>query len=253
MTSRRDLIKASVAASAMSIITSHSTTGFARDKNPGYVEDKPGQNKKLVDHFMWAAVDLDTATAEFEKLTGVRPEFGGRHQGFGTHNALVSLGNGTYMEVLALDPEQSADNPIVREIREMNSPEILAYHLQRSDLENTVQVLQGLGIPYTGPLDLGRKRPDGSELNWRLLFPESPVFKHALPIFIDWMDAPHPSKSAPGGCILTHFEVGHARDDELREIYQALGVTVKVVKSEQAYVRAILDSPKGEVSLQGRL
>ena len=211
------------------------------------------QPAKIVDHFMWAAVDLDKATAEFENLTGVRPEFGGRHPGFGTHNALVSLANGSYMEVLALDPEQSADNPIVREIAELQSPEILAFHLQRSDLESIVETLQELEIPFTGPLDLGRKRPDGTELRWRLLFPESPTFRHALPIFIDWMDAPHPSASAPSGCTLTHFEVGHTRPEELKNIYRRLGVTVEVVKSENAHAKAILDTPKGEVILQGEL
>ena len=47
----------------------------------------------------------------FHELTGVQPAVGGKHPKLGTHNALVSIGNGAYFELLCRDPEQPLDGP----------------------------------------------------------------------------------------------------------------------------------------------
>lgn len=252
MTSRRKLLKTTVAASLVSVLGSARLRGDTLTNDSQEGSDMQ-QGKKIVDHFMWAARDLDSACDEFENLTGVRPVFGGVHKGFGTHNSLVSLANGSYMEVLALDPEQQVDHPIAQEIAELSVPEILAFHIQRADLESAVAVLEKWNIPVNGPFDLSRRRPDGKLLEWRVLLPESPQYKHAVPVFIDWMEAPHPSATAPTGCELVHFEVGHPRRDELVKLYAALEVDIPVVQSSYAYAKAVLQTPKGEVVLTGNL
>ena len=65
-----------------------------------------------LDHLILAVGDLEKGIAEFTEKTGVKPTFGGVHKGIGTHNALVSLDNGMYLEILA--PE---DNGGVIEFR----------------------------------------------------------------------------------------------------------------------------------------
>ena len=253
MTKRRTILKTCLALPVMSVLNTRSSH---TDNNGSKLFDKGTSMKdgvKIVDHFMWAAIDLNSACSEFERLTGVRPAFGGKHPGFGTHNALVSMNNGSYMEVLALDPEQAVEGPIAEEIALLKSPAILAFHIERADLEGVASVCEEMDIAYTGPFDLSRQRPDGEVLRWRLLITGSPVFKHALPIFIDWMDAPHPSTSAPTGCQLTHFEVGHPKHAELTSHYEKLDVSLPVVHSRVAFVKATLDTPNGEVVLQGLL
>jgi hypothetical protein len=44
------------------------------------------------DHLVYAVPDLAVATAELHTKLGVAPTAGGRHEGVGTHNAILALG-----------------------------------------------------------------------------------------------------------------------------------------------------------------
>ena len=53
-----------------------------------------------IDHVIYATRDLDGATAMVEAQLGLTAVAGGRHEGVGTHNRIVPLGDG-YLELLA--------------------------------------------------------------------------------------------------------------------------------------------------------
>ena len=60
----------------------------------------------MIDHLIYRAPDLVNAVAEVEERLGVRAQASGQHTGLGTHNALLTLGRQTYLEIIAPDPRQ---------------------------------------------------------------------------------------------------------------------------------------------------
>ena len=106
-----------------------------------------------LDHCVVAIHDLDAGMSAFESLTGVRPVYGGEHPSLGTHNALVSLGSGRYLEILAPRPGGSP-HPMVQEIGMLQSLTPILWALATDDL---VELRRVVKTAYRIPC-LSRKR-----------------------------------------------------------------------------------------------
>jgi hypothetical protein len=65
----------------------------------------------MLDHVMLGCNDLDRGIASVEQHTGVRAAFGGVHPDRGTANALLSLGERHYLEIIAPDPKAANIEP----------------------------------------------------------------------------------------------------------------------------------------------
>jgi len=60
---------------------------------------------KALDHLVIAARDLEEGAAYVRDRLGADVQPGGKHATMGTHNRLLSLGGGVYLEVIAIDPD----------------------------------------------------------------------------------------------------------------------------------------------------
>jgi len=66
-----------------------------------------------IDHVIYGTADLDAAAARFADEFGLAAARGGRHDGLGTHNRLVPLGDGCFIEFLGVaDRAEALGSPL---------------------------------------------------------------------------------------------------------------------------------------------
>jgi hypothetical protein len=203
-----------------------------------------------LDHFMWAAADLDAGVAAFKRLSGVRAGIGGVHPGRGTRNALASLGPAIYLEIIAPDPAQKLEGTPGAELRGITTPRINALVAASQDLEALQKAYAAGGIG-SDILDGGRTTPAGAFIRWRILIPQRNNLGPFAPLFIDWLDSVHPGKTATPGCALARFEAGHPEADSLAGLWRSLGLEIPLTKADRPCFLADLVTPTGPLRLTG--
>jgi Glyoxalase-like domain len=202
----------------------------------------------LLDHILLGCNDLDRGIAFVEQRTGVRAAFGGVHPGRGTRNALLSLGERRYLEIIAPDPQQTSVTQH-SEIKEMVEPALIGWAVHPTAIDTVAHHLRDASMAFTGPTNGSRQRPDGKLLRWRSVDLDDPR-QGILPFFIEWSpDSVHPSVDAPQGCQLVSFMVLSPHPDEIAKTFQALGIAVTVTRHSKPRLRARIAAPKGQLEL----
>ena len=202
----------------------------------------------LLDHILLGCSDLDKGIDFVHDGTGVRAAIGGVHPGRGTRNALLSLGERRYLEIIAPDPEQ---REIVHypQLRGMADPRLIGWAVHPPDIAAVVKQLRANNIAFEGPDDGSRKRPDGVLLNWRTI--NLADDRHGfLPFFIEWgAGSAHPSKDASAKCTLDYFEILSPDPQELAATLKRLGIDFPVQRSDKARLKAVITGPQGDLQL----
>src|SRR5207248_10803656 len=110
------------------------------------------------DHMLLGCGDLDKGIEFVERHLGVRAAFGGVHPGRGSRNALLSLGERRYLEIIAPDPQQprSAD---VRQLYKIESPRLIGWAAHVDDMDEVARRLTAAGIAFNPPTPGARQRP----------------------------------------------------------------------------------------------
>ena len=204
-----------------------------------------------VDHLVYATPDLDRAMREIEDLLGVRATAGGRHPGRGTQNALLALGDSVYLEIIGPDPDQPPP-PSARwfGIDTLSSSRLVAWAAKSSDVDGLRDQALRQGIAL-GTVQAGsRRQPDGVELSWRFTDPGHVVANGVVPLFIDWGQSPHPSRSAAKGATLVELRTEHPRDRDMQWMFQTLGIQIPVSAAVQPALVAIVEGRLGRVELR---
>jgi hypothetical protein len=202
----------------------------------------------LLDHILLGCNDLDTGIAFVEENAGVRAAIGGVHPGRGTRNALLSLGERQYLEIIAPDPHQPGAKDTLG-LYKLTQPRLVGWAAHPGDLDSFAKKLREAGVAFEGPTPGSRARPDGRVLHWKTVNLADDLHG-LLPFFIEWSaDSAHPSSDAPKGCTLDEFEVMSSNPDELTPVIQRIGIELPVQRSDRNRLRALLTGPKGDLRL----
>ena len=200
----------------------------------------------VLDHILLGCSDLDHGIDLVEKDLGVRAAFGGVHPGRGTRNALLSLGEKHYLEIIAPDPRQPEASDF-RNLRKLAAPRLVGWAARPGDLDQFSSRLRDAGIVFEGPQPGSRQRPDGGILHWKTLTLKDDR-DGLLPFFIEWGSGSlHPSADAPAGSKLLSFELAAPDVPDLRKACELLELDVPLERGYKPQLRARFAGPKGQV------
>src|ERR1017187_4253606 len=121
-----------------------------------------------IDHVTVAGRKLDEMRKAFTAATSVPTEYGGPHSNHATEMALVSFPDGSYLELMGLQPKADAaamaGHVWAKFLRENAGP--CAWAMRDKNLAAEVSRLKAAGVAVSAPVESGRTRPDGVRLEW---------------------------------------------------------------------------------------
>ena len=200
-----------------------------------------------IDHLVLSASSLAAAVPEVEARLGVSLAAGGEHGLMGTHNRLLSLGPGEYLELIAVNP---AAPPPGRARwfgldRFSGPPRLTHFVCATSGLDAALRMApQGSGAPVA----LSR-----GDLRWQMAVTDSGQlpFDDCFPGLISWEGPAHPATRLPDhGLRLTALRLSHPRPDALAAGLRPLlaDPRLEIVPGPPG-LSAVLTTPEGEICL----
>lgn len=195
-----------------------------------------------IDHIAVAARTLEEGVRAVEAVLGVTLAPGGKHAFMGTHNRLLSLGPGLYLEVIAIDPE--APSPAHSRWFGLDAfdgpPRLVNWIVRVSDLDAALAA---------APVGAGRAvKLERGDLRWRMGVTETGrlPFDDAFPALIEWRGDAHPSDRLPDtGCRLTRLTVTHPDADVLRAALPVADPRLSIVAGPEKVLTAEIATPLG--------
>ncbi|MEM6886828.1 MAG: VOC family protein [Pseudomonadota bacterium] len=202
-----------------------------------------------LDHLAVAGKSLEAARAYVQEALGVAMQSGGRHDIFSTHNALLGLEDGLYLEAIARDPDAPAPTrPRWFDLDRFEGPPRLVNWICRtSDLSATLAALPaGLGPP----VDLRR-----DALRWRMAVPEDGIlpFDNRAPALIEWQAGGHPCEVLKAsGVSLRRLTLLHPHAEALKRLLKvALEDQRVMIERGPNAIHAEFLTPHGTRTLSG--
>lgn len=204
-----------------------------------------------VDHLVYATPDLAAGVKQVERLLGVKAVPGGQHPGAGTRNALIGLGDKTYLEIIGPDPDQpKPDRPRRFGIDELQAPRLVTWAAKGTDLEAIVESAKSHSLDLGQVQSGSRRRPDGVLLSWRLTVSPALTADGLVPFFIDWGTTPHPAAALPKACELVALRAEHPDGNRVQAELSTIGLSLRVNPGSAPSITATIRTPKGDVELR---
>lgn len=202
-----------------------------------------------LDHIVISARTLDEGRDYVERLLGVPLQTGGQHALMGTHNLLLGLADGLYLEVISVDPD--APDPGRARWFGLDGfdgwPRLTNWVGRSDDIIGDMEQAFGSG---NRPTRLSR-----GDLTWdmSLIAEGQTPFDGLVPMMLDWGKGPMAAdRLAPSGCRLERLVLGHPDHVALAAKLDGLveDPRVQIVQDDTPNITAVLETPAGQVILR---
>jgi hypothetical protein len=204
-----------------------------------------------LDHIVIIAPSLETGAEYIRRSLGVELQPGGEHARMGTHNRLLRLGESTYLEVLAINPDApQPDRPRWFDLDRLApdaAPRLEAWVARVDDIDAAAGAA---GIP------LGNVEPmSRGALDWRITIPPADglPLQGVAPLLIQWLSGPHPAAGLPEqGCRLLRMEGIHPQARLISRMLASIGFVgdFSLAQGEKPRLVATILSPRGEIRIE---
>jgi len=198
----------------------------------------------VLDHLAVAAETLAEGAAHVEAALGVPLSDIGVHDRMGTHNRLLALGPGLYLEVIAINP--NAKPPAQARWFDLDNfagpPRLTNWIVRTGNLDSALSgTPEGMGAP----ISFAR-----GDYLWQMAVPPDGKLPYggAAPALIEWESALHPAERLPDlGCRLVRLVVEHPEAETLLAAYPALGdiACVEIGTGPEKRLWAEIETPSG--------
>lgn len=205
--------------------------------------------KPLLDHLVYATPDLEATCRDLESRLGVRASVGGQHPGRGTHNALISIGEKAYLEIIGPDPLQPETRPVWFGIDQLAAPKLITWAVRVDELEPFVKELSPnviMGAVRSG----SRKTPEGTTLSWQLTEPQLVQGVGLVPFLIEWNTQQHPAQSAIAGPRMVQLRIEHPEPELIRKQLKSLRLEVAIEHGTSPALVTIFEGEKDLIELR---
>ena len=214
-----------------------------------------------IDHLAIGARSVQDGVEYIRRELGVEIPAGGEHPHMGTHNHLMRLGTGMFLELIAINPQGDLpaqprwfglDDPAVRRSI-AGQPRLLTWVANTSDLGAATSAAT---IDFGVISELSR-----GDLRWSFALPEDGrlLAGGMLPYLMKWSSDTHPSaRMADLGCELLSVTLRHANSEWLSRQLTAIGaaglVTVESLPTGSVpELTALIRTPSGEKILSSAI
>ena len=214
-----------------------------------------------IDHIVIGAASLKQGVDYVRRTLGVDIPFGGVHQTMGTHNHLMQLGEGLFLEVIAPNPDLPSpdtprwygmDDPHLRCQLE-NQPMLLTWVINTN---NITALLAQADFSFGTIESISR-----GELNWLFGLPDDGrlLAGGMLPYVMQWNTKTHPAQNMfHAGCELKEIAIYHSHPDWVRSVLSSIGAEklVNIYPADRdtlSFLEVKIKTPSGLKSLRSHV
>ncbi|MEM8730864.1 MAG: VOC family protein [Pseudomonadota bacterium] len=200
-----------------------------------------------LDHLVVSGTTLGPASDWVAQTLGVTMQPGGEHPDFATHNTLLGLEDGLYLEVISGNPEAPyPGRPKMYDLDHFSGPPRLTNWACRTD--DMAASLSRLPSGTGEVMAVSR-----GDLRWQMAVPVSGQlpYDNYAPALLHWEGDLHPiQRLKPSGCRLISLTVCHPEAAALEASVADLMHDPRIVfETGPAGLSAQFETPKGPVTL----